>query len=95
VLSTLRHFRDEYESHITARACPAGTCRALTTYEIDPARCNGCHLCTAACPTEAIVGERKAPHAIEQARCLSCGACYDACNLDAVRFVPRRERTVA
>ena len=26
VLSTLRHFRDEYEAHIKEKRCPAGVC---------------------------------------------------------------------
>jgi len=29
VLSTLRHFRDEYETHIVDKKCPAGVCAAL------------------------------------------------------------------
>jgi NADH-quinone oxidoreductase subunit F len=29
VLSTLRHFRDEYEAHILKKRCPAGVCEAL------------------------------------------------------------------
>jgi bidirectional [NiFe] hydrogenase diaphorase subunit len=27
VLTTLRHFRDEYEAHIRDRWCPAGRCK--------------------------------------------------------------------
>jgi hypothetical protein len=27
VLSTLRHFRDEYLAHVVDRRCPAGACR--------------------------------------------------------------------
>ncbi len=34
VLSTLRHFEDEYRAHIDSRACPAGSCRQLTAYAI-------------------------------------------------------------
>ena len=29
VLSTIRHFRDEYEAHIYDKVCPTGTCRAF------------------------------------------------------------------
>ena len=29
VLSTLRHFRSEYEAHIVSKRCPAGVCDAL------------------------------------------------------------------
>jgi len=42
VLSTLRYFRQEYEAHIKEKKCPAGVCKALITYWIDPDRCTGC-----------------------------------------------------
>lgn len=91
VLSTLRHFRDEYLAHIERRACPAGICRDLTVYEIVAARCNGCRACVRACPADAIAGRRKTPHVISAERCIACGACYDACPSQAVRFRPRAE----
>jgi NADH:ubiquinone oxidoreductase subunit F (NADH-binding) len=34
VLSTLRHFRDEYLAHIVDKRCPAGVCRALTHSQV-------------------------------------------------------------
>ena len=33
VLSTLRHFREEYEAHINGH-CPAGRCKSLIRYEV-------------------------------------------------------------
>ena len=102
VLSTIRYFADEYRAHIERHACPAGICRDLTTYVIGTGesaaagtRCNGCHLCVAACPADAISGERKRPHVIDQEKCIGCGACFDACKTGAVRFIPKQERTVA
>ena len=90
VLSTLRYFRSEYEAHIFARTCPAGMCRELTSYEIVPELCNGCHLCFKACPADAITGETKKVHAIRADACISCGACYDVCPTQgAVRFFPK------
>jgi NADH-quinone oxidoreductase subunit F len=94
-LSTLRYFRDEYLAHIDRRTCPAGTCRALTMYRIEADACNGCHLCTAACPAGAVSGERKSVHTIDSATCTACGACFEACKSDAVRFGPKAERTGA
>ena len=45
VLSTLRYFRDEYVEHIKNKRCPAGVCKALLNYKIDPVKCKGCTLC--------------------------------------------------
>jgi NADH:ubiquinone oxidoreductase subunit F (NADH-binding) len=84
VLSTLRYFRDEYEAHIRDKTCPAGVCRAMIEYTIDPAACTGCGLCIRECPQDAIRGERKEPHAIDQELCIRCGICHDVCSFDAV-----------
>ncbi|MHC4704510.1 MAG: NADH-quinone oxidoreductase subunit NuoF, partial [Planctomycetota bacterium] len=59
VLSTLRYFRSEYESHIKDKSCPAGVCKALITYAIDKDKCTGCRLCAKNCPQDAITGEAK------------------------------------
>jgi len=85
VLSTIRYFRDEYEAHIREKRCPAGVCKALITYSIDPEACTGCRLCAKNCPQECISGERKKPHVIDTSKCIKCGVCRDACTFDAVR----------
>ena len=54
VLSTLKHFRHEYEAHIYEKRCPAGVCHKLLNFEIDPAKCKGCTLCARNCPVGAI-----------------------------------------
>jgi len=84
VLSTLRHFRQEYEAHIRQRRCPAGVCKALITYRIDPEKCKACLLCNKNCPQEAIFGEKKKPQTIEQSKCVKCGVCRDVCKFEAV-----------
>ena len=89
MLSTLRYFRDEYEAHIEAKACPAGICRDLTAYEIVADACDGCHACFKACPVEAITGTIKELHTIHQDVCISCGACFDVCPTDAVKTLPK------
>ena len=84
VLTTLRYFRDEYVAHIEQKRCPAGVCRELIQYSIDPEKCEGCLRCLRACPTEAISGEKRKPHTVDQSKCIKCGACYDVCKFGAV-----------
>jgi len=84
VLSTLHYFRDEYVAHIDEKKCPAGVCRELIQYSIDPEKCEGCLRCLRACPTGAISGEKRQPHTLNQGMCIKCGACYDVCKFSAV-----------
>lgn len=84
ILSTLEHFRDEYEAHIVEKRCPAGVCKALLNYTIDPELCKGCTKCARNCPANAISGEVKQPHVIDPAACIKCGACMDNCAFGAI-----------
>ena len=85
VLTTLKYFREEYEAHIKEHRCPAGVCKALTAFAIDPAACKGCTACARACPAGAITGTAKQPHTIDRAKCIACGSCREACRFGAVR----------
>ncbi len=84
VLSTLKYFREEYEAHIHEHRCPAGVCKPLIEYWIDPDKCTGCTACVRICPQQAIEGERKAPHVLLRSQCIKCGACYDVCRFEAI-----------
>ena len=84
VLSTLRYFRDEYVAHIKEKRCPAGVCKSLLAYEIDPEKCKKCHMCAKACPAGAIGGQVKEIHSIDKTKCVKCGACYDTCKFGAI-----------
>jgi len=84
VLTTLRYFPDEYEAHIDSKKCVAKVCRALLTFTIDPALCNGCGACRRRCPVEAVSGETKKPHTIDPDKCVRCGVCAEVCPVDAV-----------
>ena len=84
VLSTLRYFRDEYIAHIVDKKCPAGVCKALLQYKIDPDKCKGCTLCARTCPADAITGSVREVHMIDPEKCLKCGACMEKCRFGAI-----------
>ena len=83
-LSTLEHFYDEYVAHIRDHKCPAGKCKALLSFRIDPQLCVGCTLCSRNCPVDAIIGERKEAHFIDTTKCIKCGTCKDKCKFNAI-----------
>ncbi len=84
VLSTIRQFRSEYEAHIYEKRCPAGVCKKLLKYVIDPDKCKGCTLCARNCPAGAISGTVKNPHVIDQTKCVKCGLCMEKCKFGAI-----------
>ena len=84
VLSTLRYFRDEYVEHVVNKKCPAGVCKKLITYKIDPVKCKGCTLCARHCPVDAIEGQVKVAHTIRTDKCVKCGTCIDKCRFNAI-----------
>ena len=79
VLTTIKYFKDEYESHIREKWCKAGVCRELSTFYIDETLCKGCGLCLKACPKDAITGEKRKPHTINNELCIKCRSCFVAC----------------
>ena len=84
VLSTLRYFRDEYIAHIVDKKCPAGVCKDLLQFKIDPDKCKGCTLCARTCPADAIIGLVREVHMIDSEKCLKCGACIEKCRFGAI-----------
>ena len=84
VLSTLHYFRDEYIAHIVDKKCPAGVCKDLLVYKIDPDKCKGCTLCARTCPNDAVIGKVKEPHTIDPNKCVKCGACMEKCRFGAI-----------
>jgi NADP-reducing hydrogenase subunit HndC len=92
VLSAVDHFRNEFESHIRDKVCPAGVCKALFQYEVDEEKCTRCGLCKKNCAYGAVEGEPKSLHRIAAERCSKCGACYEVCPSGAVVKVPVGKR---
>jgi len=84
ILSTLKYFRDEYVAHVVDKKCPAGVCKALLSYVIEPDKCKGCSLCAKKCPVGAIEGVVKNPFTIDTSKCIKCGVCMDSCKFGAI-----------
>lgn len=87
VLTTIKHFEDEYRAHIFEGRCPAGLCVDLVTFHIDPEKCTGCTVCARNCSAEAITGEKKQPHVIDIEKCIKCRECLRRCRVGAVYTV--------
>lgn len=83
VLSTIRHFREEFIEHIQEKKCRTAVCKELIVFEILDS-CNGCQACKKVCPVHAIHGEKKLSHTIDEAECIRCGLCLSTCKFDAI-----------
>lgn len=84
VLSTIRHFREEYEAHIKEKHCPALSCVPLIRFRVNEEKCKKCGLCFKACPVNAVTWEKKQPAKINNELCTKCRSCIKACKFWAI-----------
>jgi NADH:ubiquinone oxidoreductase subunit F (NADH-binding)/NAD-dependent dihydropyrimidine dehydrogenase PreA subunit len=85
ILSTLSQFKDEYIAHVVDKKCPAGVCKALLQYKVDPEKCRKCSMCAKVCPVGAISGvPGKEAYSIDVSKCIKCGACFTTCRFQAI-----------
>jgi NADH:ubiquinone oxidoreductase subunit F (NADH-binding)/(2Fe-2S) ferredoxin/Pyruvate/2-oxoacid:ferredoxin oxidoreductase delta subunit len=84
ILSSIKYFREEFETHIRDKKCPAKVCKNLLTYTINQEMCKACGTCLRACPSGAITGAKKVTHKIDQSKCIKCGSCFDVCKFNSV-----------
>ncbi len=85
VLSTIRHFREEYEEHINDKICKANVCTGIGVYRIEGSECFLCGLCKEVCAHDA-VKETITGFYIETDYCTKCKACYTICPVKAVKI---------
>jgi NADH-quinone oxidoreductase subunit F len=89
VLSTLRHFRHEYEEHVQG-ICRTGSCKALVRLTVTD-DCIGCTKCSRCCPADAIPFVPYKKHTIDTDRCTLCGLCINECDFNAIKYENKRQ----
>jgi NADH:ubiquinone oxidoreductase subunit F (NADH-binding)/(2Fe-2S) ferredoxin len=83
ILTTIRHFREEYEAHIQEKRCPVGVCYSPGGYRILEEECLHCGLCMDVCEEEAISSGRRG-YTIDSDLCIGCGRCRAVCPAEAI-----------
>lgn len=84
ILSTIRHFRDEYDAHVREKKCPAKVCVELLLFQVNPEKCKMCGICFRNCPVQAIEWEKKQVARINKEKCTRCKTCIANCRFDAI-----------
>ena len=79
VLSTIRYFRHEYETHIKEKRCPSLYVSGAGFVLYRSAKCGACRICERECSSQAIMGGKNLIHVVDQAKCNTCGTCFEVC----------------
>ena len=90
VLTTLKYFKDEFETHVVDKRCPALVCKNMISFSIDENTCTGCEVCKNNCPSKAITGTSKEPHYINPNLCIRCEVCFNLCPYNSISKVPKQ-----
>lgn len=90
VLSTLQHFRNEYEEHVQG-ICRTGSCKQMVKLTVTD-DCIGCTKCARCCPADAIPFEPYKIHTIDTEKCTLCGLCIDECDFNAIKYENKRKQ---
>jgi len=104
-LATRLENKDEYDGFFSSDEINK-LFSEVTSYYIDPDKCQACMICFRRCPVEAIEGGKNKIHVIDQDKCIKCGTCFEACppRFGAVNEIsgepvpppiPEEERTIA
>jgi len=56
----------------------------VMSYMVDADKCKGCGACKRNCPSNAISGDLRHPHAVNPYKCTCCGNCETRCRFDAI-----------
>jgi len=84
ILSTIRHFRHEYDAHVREKRCPSKVCVELLLFQVNPEKCKMCGICFRNCPVQAIEWEKKQVARINKEKCTRCKTCIANCRFDAI-----------
>lgn len=85
VLSTIHHFRHEYDAHIREKHCPSLVCVDLIDFVVIEDKCKKCGLCHKNCPSGAVIWEKKEVARIDLSKCTKCRTCISNCRFGAIR----------
>jgi len=85
VLTTMKYYFNEYESHIKDKTCPAVVCTNLIKFEVNKEKCTKCGQCFKACPVNAITWEKKEYPVLHKDKCIKCKSCISACKFMAIK----------